>query len=106
MHEAGAAIHHLVLETRDHISRELWLTLLLVLFLQWQPPETIATLKATNTSITACQSSLKPGHVMHFDNAEKRTNLVVEPKWPAVNFVYTSLKLSLFSKNICTMAEY
>ena len=27
--------HHLVLETRGHISRELWLTLLQVLLLQW-----------------------------------------------------------------------
>lgn len=37
----------------------------------WQPPETMATLKVTNISITACQSSLEPGHVMHFGSAEK-----------------------------------
>lgn len=32
---AGASVHHLVLKTRDHISQELWLTLLPVLLLQW-----------------------------------------------------------------------
>lgn len=32
---AGTAVHHLVLQTRDHISPELWLSLLLMLLLQW-----------------------------------------------------------------------
>lgn len=77
VHVAGTTVHHLVLQTRDHISRELRLSLLLVLLLQWQPPETIATLKATNASITACQSSLEPGHGIHFDNAEKANYLAI-----------------------------
>lgn len=34
VHVAGAAVHHLVLKARDHISWELWLTLLPVLLLQ------------------------------------------------------------------------
>lgn len=77
VHAAGAAVHHLVPKTKQEPGT-VFLGSCGSLFYRccscsgcWQPPETMATLKATNTSITACQSSLEPGHVMHFGNAGK-----------------------------------